>query len=163
MLYIVRQAESYFNRYGVEEPDPDLTYIGRRQATKLGEELKGIEFGSIFCSPLRGALQTLMCAKLLGGNFRVSDLLREKRESHCDFKPDEQHIIESEMEVQARCKIFFDVLRNSLPNEKILIITHSGFIKEFFKMLGLVPRLVENCEVIKIPWNVSTVFEHIDN
>lgn len=150
MLYIVRHGESYFNRYGVTEPDPDLTYIGRCQAAKLGEEIKDIEFDSIYCSPLRRALQTLTCAGIKNEKFKVVEILREKRESSCDFKPEESYVPESDTEVQARCKIFLESILDDLQNKKILVMTHSGFIKEFYKMLGLSPRLLGNCEMVKI-------------
>ncbi|MBM0278855.1 histidine phosphatase family protein [Micromonospora tarensis] len=58
LLYLTRHAEQDLPDSAVEEPDSGLSERGRRQATLLGERLRGHRFAAIHHGPLRRAAQT---------------------------------------------------------------------------------------------------------
>lgn len=151
MLYLVRHGESYFNRYGIKEPDPDLTHFGRIQCLKIKEYFKDIGLDVIYCSPLRRAIQTLENSGLYGEGVIISPLIREKKESACDFFHGEPWIQESDGEVRARCQSFLDSLKDRAANQKILVVSHSTCIKHLMALLGSPPRGQGNCEVMAFP------------
>lgn len=66
-LYIVRHGETQWNRIGKLQgwKNSDLTEEGIKNAMKLGERLKDVDFSHIYTSPLNRALIT---AKYIKGN-----------------------------------------------------------------------------------------------
>lgn len=66
-LYIVRHGETEWNRIGKLQgwKNSDLTEEGIKNAMKLGERLKDVDFSHIYTSPLNRALIT---AKYIKGN-----------------------------------------------------------------------------------------------
>ncbi|MEV0215339.1 histidine phosphatase family protein [Micromonospora sp. NPDC050695] len=71
LLYLARHGEQDLTEMGepaVAEPDTGLTERGRRQATLLGERLRGHAFTAVHHGPLRRAAETarLVAASLPG-------------------------------------------------------------------------------------------------
>ncbi|MFF5178756.1 histidine phosphatase family protein [Micromonospora sp. NPDC000316] len=74
LLYLARHAEQDLT--GPGEPDTGLSERGRRQATLLGERLRGRSFAAVHHGPLRRAAQTaeLVAASLPGVPVYASKL-----------------------------------------------------------------------------------------
>ncbi|MEU5906386.1 histidine phosphatase family protein [Micromonospora sp. NPDC047527] len=74
LLYLARHAEQDLT--GPGEPDTGLSERGRRQATLLGERLRGRSFAAVHHGPLRRAAQTaeLVAASLPGVPVYASEL-----------------------------------------------------------------------------------------
>ena len=62
--------------------DVPLNKLGLEQAARLGEELKGVEFGQVYSSPLRRATETaevaLETARAFRGEIELMDELKER-------------------------------------------------------------------------------------
>lgn len=78
-IYLVRHGHSEGNEKGVFGTDPELTDLGKQQATELAEQLKNLSFDAIFSSHLTRAKQT---AKIIALERKIAiqtnELLREK-------------------------------------------------------------------------------------
>ncbi|SCL14435.1 probable phosphoglycerate mutase [Micromonospora rhizosphaerae] len=74
LLFLVRHGEQ--DRPEVESPDAGLSARGRRQATLLGERLRGVPFSAVHHGPARRAAETaeLVAAALPGVPVYVSEL-----------------------------------------------------------------------------------------
>jgi broad specificity phosphatase PhoE len=67
LLHLIRHGQSEGN-LGSHASDPDLTSLGRQQATLVGERLEGNGIDLLLCSPLRRALRT---AEIIGGKIKL--------------------------------------------------------------------------------------------
>ena len=60
VIYLIRHGETVFNRDGRVQghTESDLSELGREQARRVGDRIRGVEFDAVFTSPLRRAEET---------------------------------------------------------------------------------------------------------
>jgi 2,3-bisphosphoglycerate-dependent phosphoglycerate mutase/probable phosphoglycerate mutase len=157
-IVLVRHGQTEENATGRQIADSELTDLGREQAALLAERLSGERFDRIFSSPLVRALDTAKAiARCQPNKIEVVYGLRELREAETHicltgrelnarypgaifpgdiFKPDEGWVFSGD-ETRELCKIragkTFEYIKSVIMNEdKILIVSHVGFITGFF-------------------------------
>lgn len=165
-LYFVRHGESEANTRHIisnRESSFHLTALGKQQAQALAENLGGIQFDAIFCSPVLRARET---ADILSAAFTVPYQINEAlREYDCgileeradeeswklhryyfnewmlrrnyDIKPDEGECF---LDIQNRFLPFIESLKER-DHENILLIGHGGL---FLLMLPLILANINN-------------------
>ena len=157
-IYLTRHGQSVGNLRKLlqGQTEFDLTELGISQAQKLGFKLKGTEFDSVYCSDLKRCRQTaseiqsylnlepIVDRRLRERNF--GDLEGEPHGSLDTFAqaqgvPFREMVPpngESSLQVMQRCRDFLDdLLQKHLHKEhRVLIVSHSGWISEFFKVLS---------------------------
>lgn len=139
--------------------DTPLSDLGRREARRVAERLRAEpRFAALYASPLARALHTAepICAAV-GVRLRVEPGLREifcgavdgenvdevrarhweawrqnAEEQHEDFRWPEG---ESYREFRARCLRTLRLLAARHPGERVLLVTHAGFISQVFGWL----------------------------
>ena len=147
MIYFVRHGQTDYNlkKIYAGQKDIPLNKEGINQAKKTALKLKDISFDICYCSPLKGAKQTLEeIIKLNSKTFPViyDDRLKERDYGKLVDKPvgsepfnrwkigvdeeiNQKYEIETIPNVYNRIKSFFDeILKNHYKN--ILIVAHSG-------------------------------------
>lgn len=152
-LYVIRHGETYPNTldevYGRRECD--LTKKGKDDARKLRDEISDLSFDHIFVSPLRRARQT---ADIIGRRYRVKNILTErcygKYEGMNKYKIRYLELwnydinycsdgVESVREILSRAYMIIFSLKRLFPNERILLITHSGLMRAIHYALVGIP------------------------
>lgn len=79
-IYFIRHGETVWNTLKIFQGSSNspLTEVGKKQAIKLGEKLKNIEFTSFYSSPLGRTIET---SELIIGNRDIKiDLIEEFKE-----------------------------------------------------------------------------------
>ena len=155
-LYIVRHGETEWNKEGRMQGrlNSNLTPMGKKYATRLGERLKDTEFAHIISSPSGRALETV---QLIKGNrdipimtderimemnlgswqgLRHDDLKKKYPNEYEQFinKPDNHQIegAESLTEMSNRATEFLTGLKKSRDNGNLLVVTHGRFISALY-------------------------------
>ncbi len=92
-LYFARHGESEANilkEFSNRPGKHGLTDKGKRQAERLADNLKGIRFTALYCSPILRAVQTAdIIAKRLNITYEIKDALREYDVGILEGKSDE--------------------------------------------------------------------------
>ncbi|WP_420402947.1 histidine phosphatase family protein [Nisaea sp.] len=180
-MLFVRHGQSEFNvHYGATgiDPgieDPALTDLGKAQIRHSAAALAGHEIDHIVSSPYRRALETAhILADTLGREIRIEPLIREHNHFVCDIgrtrsvlQRDWPHLAfdhideqwwtehhEEEHEVFARVDAFLDGNREREDWDRVVCVSHWGFIK---RMTGLP---VANGTVVKIRRDGAGVVVH---
>ena len=155
-LYIVRHGETEWNKEGRMQGrlNSNLTPMGKKYATRLGERLKDTEFAHIISSPSGRALETV---QLIKGNRDIpimtderimemnlgswqgmrQDELKKKFPNEFEQfinKPDDHQIegAESLTEMSNRATEFLTGLKKSRDNGNLLVVTHGRFISALY-------------------------------
>jgi broad specificity phosphatase PhoE len=137
-LLLVRHGQSYGNLDRSLGPDTDLTELGRRQATRLGDWLarQGYAFTALYCSPLRRARQTAEIVNTHFGLEIVFDAdLRETEVAYLDVLPSRSHPLRGDSSPpfaaeyeQMRQRVVPAIARilDENPEGQVLVVAHAG-------------------------------------
>lgn len=168
-MILLRHAESEFNAVysasgvdpGIE--DPRLTERGHRQAREAVARLADYPLDRILASPYTRTLQTAeIIARATGLPITVEPEVRERGAFICDIGTpraelarqwtdlDFGHIdelwwnqeTESDDSVVVRAMRFRAAARDWPDHDRVLVITHWGFIR------GLTGKSVKNCDIV---------------
>ncbi len=150
MIYFVRHGQTDWNLQckiqGVT--DIPLNAMGMMQAMAVANQLNGIHFDKVFCSPLKRALQTcqIICAN---DSITVDDRIIERAfgkfegltMAQCDFKSfwEVNKILdtgESLSTVIQRVFSFLEEITQKYRDKQVLIVSHGGVgmvMKSYFE------------------------------
>lgn len=160
-LYLVRHAQSQGNTgEDLVSGDPDLTDVGREQARRLGERMRHQRVDVIYSSPMRRTQETaLVIADVLGlevfprADLREIDLGQDNADVRL-LPPEEQERVtkrilaegtwdcfpgsEGSQAARRRVKTAMDDIVRRHPGQRVVVVTHSGFIQTYVSLvLGL--------------------------
>jgi probable phosphoglycerate mutase len=181
-IILIRHGETEWNSQQRMQghSNSDLSSVGQAQIQALGEWMKNVPFDHIYSSDSLRAKQTAEAITQFSGHELKIDLrLREKnlgvfegltseeaRERHPEvfrlFKTaGSKYVIdegESTQQLQDRALEIVDEIRIKHPEERVLLVTHGGFIRVVMKhSLGLsleTPTrfLIRNTGVFRLVW-----------
>ena len=181
-IILVRHGETEWNSQQRMQghSNSDLSSVGQAQIQALGQWMKNVPFDLIYSSDSLRAKQTAEAITQFSGHELKIDLrLREKnlgvfegltseeaRERHPEvfrlFKTaGSKYVIdegESTQQLQDRALEIVDEIRIKHPEERVLLVTHGGFIRVVMKhSLGLsleTPTrfLIRNTGVFRLVW-----------
>jgi len=172
-LYLVRHAQSQGNTgEDLTTGDADLTEVGEEQARRLGERLARQRIDAIYSSPLRRTQQTAAAiADAAGVQALPKADLREVMLGQADFdirllprqeqaKVAERIVSEgtwdafpgSEGSARARKRVgdVVDAIRREHEGQRIVLVSHAGFIQTYVSLVLGVPR-----DFVFYPFNAS--------
>lgn len=147
-LTLIRHGETAYNydKTQLDCRDVPLTPYGCLRASLI----KG-SYDVIIVSPLLRTQMTLQHSQLVSQSIVVQPLLREQRTCICDLMEGEPVTVETEQDIQQRCRDFITWLNQTYQHKHICLITHANWIKYFTTMLGRqVNHYPDNCEQITI-------------
>ena len=181
-IILIRHGETEWNSQKRMQghSNSDLSSVGQAQIQALGQWMKNVPFDHIYSSDSLRAKQTAEAITQFSGHKLKIDLrLREKnlgvfegltseeaRERHPEvfrlFKTaGSKYVIdegESTQQLQDRALEIVDEIRIKHPEERVLLVTHGGFIRVVMKhSLGLsleTPTrfLIRNTGVFRLVW-----------
>jgi len=181
-IILIRHGETEWNSQQRMQghSNSDLSSVGQAQIQALGQWMKNVPFDHIYSSDSLRAKHTAEAITQFSGHKLKIDLrLREKnlgvfegltseeaRERHpevfCLFKTaGSKYVIdegESTQQLQDRALEIVDEIRIKHPEERVLLVTHGGFIRVVMKhSLGLsleTPTrfLIRNTSVFRLVW-----------
>ena len=181
-IILIRHGETEWNSQKRMQghSNSDLSSVGQAQIQALGQWMKNVPFDHIYSSDSLRAKQTAEAITQFSGHELKIDLrLREKnlgvfegltseeaRERHPEvfrlFKTaGSKYVIdegESTQQLQDRALEIVDEIRIKHPEERVLLVTHGGFIRVVMKhSLGLsleTPTrfLIRNTGVFRLVW-----------
>ena len=181
-IILIRHGETEWNSQQRMQghSNSDLSSVGQAQIQALGQWMKNVPFDHIYSSDSLRAKQTAEAITQFSGHKLKIDLrLREKnlgvfegltseeaRERHPEvfrlFKTaGSKYVIdegESTQQLQDRALEIVDEIRIKHPEERVLLVTHGGFIRVVMKhSLGLsleTPTrfLIRNTGVFRLVW-----------
>jgi len=179
-IIIIRHGETDFNKERVIQGQLDtfLNKNGVEQARKAAVKLKGEKIDRIYTSDLKRANHTaLIIGEVLKARVIPTPLLRERyfgelqglrietiKKTFWRFLNevetsvsygwfDKEFLIETDDEIEARFKKFFDSVEVSGANKIVAVVTHGGFIRCLLKVFGfekktVFARHIQNAEII---------------
>ena len=149
-IYLLRHGETTGNLARIMDgcTDVPLTPRGEEQARKAGEQLAGIPFTHIYCSPLSRAIRTMQLAMGRPVDYTVDERLTERnsgtlvgltfeevdRDAYWDMARNEAAYPGSESiaSLFRRVYDFLDEITASLPeNAVVLVAAHAGVSRAF--------------------------------
>lgn len=158
VLYLIRHAETGFNRVGRVQghTDSTLSRLGHTQARRVGERLGYVDFVAAYASPSRRTLQTARIA--LGDRIDVdareglreinlgkwegltATTLRKRypRQVHLWFhRPSAVRIAGAETVAQFRRRVVREMngIRAAHPSGEVAVVTHGGVICAYLTAL----------------------------
>tara|TARA_Y100001934_G_scaffold283505_1_gene403810 strand:- start:945 stop:1514 length:570 start_codon:yes stop_codon:yes gene_type:complete len=169
-MILMRHGESEFNvlykrtRVDPGIRDPKLTPLGRHQVAEASAHLDGRPITHILTSPYTRAIETAsIVAKRISVPIHVDTRIGERAAFACDIGTngpelrcawptlDLDHVdeewwptpVESEAALDARCRAFRDRQIATDDWQKILVISHWGFIR------GLTGHTVGNAQLVE--------------
>ena len=181
-IILIRHGETEWNsqRRMQGHSNSDLSAVGRGQIQALGELMQDVNFDHIYCSDSLRARQTAEAITQYSGHtLQFDQRIREKnlgvfegltsaeaRERHPEvyrlFKSAGSNYVidegESTQQLQDRALEIVDEIRIKHPEERVLLVTHGGFIRVVMKhSLGLsleTPTrfLIRNTGVFRLVW-----------
>ena len=181
-IILIRHGETEWNSQQRMQghSNSDLSSVGQAQIQALGQWIKNVPFDHIYSSDSLRAKQTAEAITQFSGHELKIDLrLREKnlgvfegltseeaRERHPEvfrlFKTaGSKYVIdegESTQQLQDRALEIVEEIRIKHPEERVLLVTHGGFIRVVMKhLLGLsleTPTrfLIRNTGVFRLVW-----------
>ena len=151
VLYLIRHAETGFNRHGRVQGhiESTLSQLGVEQAKRIAKRLDYVDFVAVYSSPAKRAMQTARVALARVGEIQTREGLREinlgkwegekattlrrryPREVDLWFhKPSAVRIPGAETVGQFRRRVArtMDDIRAAHPSGEIAIVTHGGVI-----------------------------------
>ena len=184
MIYFVRHGATDWNEnlneQGIKDPmcqgqvDIPLNEKGIKQALSAQENLRGIKFDRVICSPLKRAIQT--CKIIFAGkvNMEIDDRLIERDFGEFEGLPRSQFNFkefnnantqnfehaETLQQVEERVFSLLDELRKR-PKQNILIVSHGGLgcvFASYFK--GYPPN--GDYSLYELPHGKPTVFNFLE-
>jgi len=146
-IFLLRHAESEFNAYiDRNKKDCDLSPNGRLQAKNIPAH----HFDIVFCSPMKRTKQTLDLAEnITYDKLYEWHMIREVKDSPCDFFEDEFLIKETKIEAYNRVDFVLDYLYHIIQtkkNIKILLVGHSVI----FRLLTNNEIQLRNAEIVEV-------------
>jgi broad specificity phosphatase PhoE len=146
-IFLLRHAESEFNAYiDRNKKDCNLSPNGRLQAQNIPK----YHFDIVFCSPMKRAKQTLnLAVNITYDKLFEWDMIREIKDSPCDFFENEPLIKETQLKAYDRVNIILDFLYQFIKmreNPKILLVGHSVI----FRLLTNHQIQLQNAEIRKV-------------
>jgi len=146
-IFLLRHAESEFNAYiDRNKKDCDLSPNGRLQAKNIPPH----HFDIVFCSPMKRAKQTLSLAENITYDKLFEwNMIREVKDSPCDFFEHESLIKESRIEAYKRVDFVLDYLYEFIQmkgSPKILLVGHSVI----FRLLTDHQVQLHNAELVEV-------------
>ena len=181
-IILIRHGETEWNSQQRMQghSNSDLSSVGQAQIQALGQRMKNVLFDLIYSSDSLRAIQTAEAITQFSGHELKIDLrLREKnlgvfegltseeaRERHPEVfrllkTAGSKYVIdegESTQQLQDRALEIVDEIRIKHPEERVLLVTHGGFIRVVIKhSLGLsleTPTrfLIRNTGVFRLVW-----------
>ena len=181
-IILIRHGETEWNSQQRMQghSNSDLSSVGQAQIQALGQWMKNVPFDLIYSSDSLRAKQTAeSITQFSGHELQIDQRLREKnlgvfegltseeaRERHPEvfrlFKTaGSKYVIdegESTQQLQDRALEIVNEIRIKHPKERVLLVTHGGFIRVVMKhSLGLsleVPTrfLIRNTGVFRLVW-----------
>jgi broad specificity phosphatase PhoE len=177
-LYIVRHGQTDWNKehrcQGGAVRHIPLNERGREQARGAGEELSGVRFDVVMCSPLVRARQTcniILTANKFNGAVMYDEDLKERDYSKFDGKviPEgttkptwdldrdgEFENIETIASMNKRIHGLLEELKSKYDNKNILLVCHGGVSRIIYYYFNPIPAnrslfeyQSENCRVEK--------------
>ena len=167
-IYIVRHGEcnSNLNRIYNNENE-DLNSTGIKQAEKLREKIKDLDYDIIISSPLKRAKHTADIINVLNRKIITDDRLKERNPGNLSGKSYEITNREEYWNYYSTTKygtsedinLFFERIYNFLNElkqkdyEKVLITCHSGVSKAFYSYFNgiedgkFLNKGLKNCEI----------------
>lgn len=152
MIYLVRHAQTDFNKRGVIQAreNSDLNEKGLRQVKKLRDEISSLNFDICYCSPLLRTVETAF--GLVGDRTFIEkdDRLLErfmgdlegKDRKFYDFKKYWDYNlncvdagVEGIQELFKRCSEFLADVRGKYVGRDILIVSHAAVIRALHHLL----------------------------
>jgi probable phosphoglycerate mutase len=117
VIWLVRHGDCYEGM--ADGSDPPLSTLGRTQAARLAERVRGVGVTAFYASPLRRAVET---ARIIGGDVREDDRLVEidlelGDDGNLEFK-------ESAASVVERMRSAIDDIVAAHPGEHVVVVTH---------------------------------------
>ena len=132
-IWLVRHGDCYEGM--ADGPDPPLSPTGRRQAEKLAERIKRLEFAAVYCSPSRRTLET---AQLIDPTPKTDDRLVEMTFELGDGG--EIVFTESPADVVSRMTAAIDEIAGSHPGGRVIVVGHAGaFVNYLTDVMRLEP------------------------
>ena len=134
LIYLIRHAQSKYNRDGSHGEDPrtiygmlgsPLTETGCQQAVALAQDLKELTVASILTSHLTRARQT---ADALGEAFNVPVQVTETLQELLDG--------EQEQEAGRRLLTFLQQIVQDAPGQTAVVVTHGGILRGLLILRG---------------------------
>lgn len=144
---LARHGQAHGNVDRSLGPDTDLTDLGRRQASCLGQWLneQGYQFTAFYCSPLRRALQSAERANaFLGLDIQIDPDLRETEEPYLDRLPRRPGPLDREdpppfspQYGQMHERVYAATARILAANPKgqVLIVAHAGTLSTILRSI----------------------------
>ena len=181
-IILIRHGETEWNSQQRMQghSNSDLSSVGQAQIQALGQWMKNVPFDHIYSSDSLRAKQTAeVITQFSGHELKIDLRLREKnlgvfegltseeaRERHPEvfrlFKTAGSKFVidegESTQQLQDRALEIVDEIRIKHPEERVLLVTHGGFIRVVMKhSLGLsleTPTrfLIRNTGVFRLVW-----------
>ena len=167
-IYLIRHGEVNHNLHRLyNREDEDLNETGIKQAEKLKEKIKNIEYDFIVSSPLTRAKHTANIINIENKDIVVDDRLSERDPGSLSGQPIEvtnreeywNYYTTIQYGTSENIKEFFNRVYNFLDELKtknyksVLIVAHSGVSKAFssyFNGIGdgkFLNRGLKNCEI----------------
>lgn len=167
-IYLIRHGEVNHNLHRLyNREDEDLNETGIKQAEKLKEKIKNIEYDFIISSPLTRAKHTANIINIENKDIIVDDRLSERDPGSLSGQPIEvtnreeywNYYTTIQYGTSENIKEFFNRVYNFLDELKtknyknVLIVAHSGISKAFssyFNGIGdgkFLNRGLKNCEI----------------
>jgi 2,3-bisphosphoglycerate-dependent phosphoglycerate mutase len=120
-IWLVRHADCYQDL--IDASDPPLSALGRNQAKRLAERVRGAQPAAIYASPYRRALET---AKAIGDDVRVDDRLIEMalevgEDGSLDLR-------EPPSGVAVRMRAVIDEIVERHPGRRVVVVSHGAAI-----------------------------------
>lgn len=144
MIYVIRHGQTDWNKEGriqgrVNVP---LNEEGVKQAQAAGEQIRGMKFDAVFCSPLLRTRQTCEIAygkkdviyddRLIERDFGSNDGLKRAEVDFVAFwtegSPENKACGESMQEMTDRVVGFLEFLKENYRDKDVLLVTHGGVI-----------------------------------
>lgn len=161
-LFLIRHAESIYNKQRLlqGQTDCDLSENGIK-CTKKASKTLSKDFDICYCSPLKRTKKT---AEFLVPHL---DIIYDDRLIERGFGDWEGTSIDDEKifllnnnvippngetyeMLDKRVQDFLSMIKEKYSDKRILIITHSGVIYSFHRILGIEPKSIDNLEILTI-------------
>lgn len=145
-VYLIRHGEVNHNLYGLyNREDEDLNETGMKQAKKLREKIKNIEYDTIISSPLLRAKHTANIINIENKDIVIDYRLKERDPGSLNGHPIEvtnreeywNYYTTIQYGTSENIKVFFNRVYSFLDELKtkdyrnVLIVAHSGVSKAF--------------------------------
>ncbi len=131
-VWLIRHADAY--RDGPSGPDPGLSRLGREQAQRLGQRLRGLRIDAVYASPLRRAQETARgLAPQVQSDLRLGEARFEIRQGRLELGEPAIGVVE-------RMQAAVDDAVAGHSGGRVLLVTHGLAILQYLgDVLELAP------------------------